>query len=171
SDPTDANAWPEFAKVPSGTDPGAAVFDPLLQGANSASQGDVWFLSWDGNPTALAGRPHPLGVAVETRGLAWNYPAGNQDVIYFIYTLYNITSTTEADYALVRPALKSILLAKAQEFKSRNEAAFGISIPATGYTLKDVFMAFAADQDVTAAAGANYATFNNAFNMAITYHE
>jgi hypothetical protein len=171
SDPTDANAWPEFAKVPSGTDPGAAVFDPLLQGTNSASQGDVWFLSWDGNPTALAGRPHPLGVAVETRGLAWNYPTGNQDIIYFIYTLYNITSTTQADYALVRPALQSILLAKAQEFKAKNEAAFGISIPATGYSLDSVFMAFAADQDVTAAAGANYATFNNTFNMAITYHE
>ena len=171
SDPADANAWPDFAKVPSGTDPGAAVFDPLLQGSNSASQGDVYFVSWDGNPTALAGRPHPLGVAVETRGLAWNYPAGNQDILYFIYTLYNITSTNPADYALVRPALQSILLAKAQEFKTRNEAAFGISIPASGYTLKDVFMAFAADQDVTAAAGANYATFNNAFNLAVTYHE
>ena len=171
SDPADVNAWPEFAKVPSGTDPGAAIFDPLLQGTNSASQGDVWFLSWDGNPTALAGRPHPLGVAVETRGLAWNFPSGNQDIIYFIYTLYNITSTNPADYALVRPSLQSILLGKAQEFKTRNEAAFGISIPASGYTLKDVFMAFAADQDVTAAAGANYATFNNAFNLAVTYHE
>jgi hypothetical protein len=168
SDPADANAWPEFAKVPSGTDPGAAVFDPLLQGSISASQGDVWFLTWDGNPTAQAGRPHPLGVAVETRGLAWNYPAGNQDILYFIYTIYNITSTTAADYALVRPALQPLLLAKAQEFKTRNEAAFGVSIPATGYTLRDVFMAFAADQDV-ADANSNFATFNNAFNMAITY--
>ena len=173
SDPEDANAWPDFAKVPGGTDPGAAVFDPLLQGTNSASQGDVWFLTWDGNPTALAGRPHPLGVAVETRGLAWNYPAGNQDIIYFIYTLYNITATDPAAYDAsgVRPALQNVLLAKAQEFKTRNEAAFGITIPAGGYSLQNVFMAFAADQDVTAAAGANYATFNNAFNLAVTYHE
>jgi hypothetical protein len=171
SDPTDATAWPEFANVPSGTDPGATVFDPLLQGAPSASQGDVYFLYWDGNPTSLAGRPHPLGVAVETRGLAWNYPSGNQDIIYFIYTLYNVTSILPESYALVRPALASILLTQAKEFQTENEAAFGIDIPDGGYSLKDVFMAFAADQDVTAAAGANYATFNNAFNMAITYHE
>jgi hypothetical protein len=172
SDPEDANAWPDFAKVPGGTDPGAAVFDPLLQGSNSASQGDIWFLTWDGNPTATAGRPHPLGVAVETRGLAWNYPAGNQDILYFIYTLYNITSTDPASYDAsgVRPALKSLLLAKAQEFKTRNEATYGVTIPTTGYTLQDVFMAFAADQDV-ADATTNYATFNNAFNMAITYQE
>jgi hypothetical protein len=171
SDPADFNAWPDFAKVPSGTDPGAAVFDPLLQGANSASQGDVYFLYSDANPAALGKRPHPLGVAVETRGLAWNFPSGNQDIIYFIYTLYNITSINPADYALVRAPLQTILLEQAQSFQTRNEAAFSIDIPDGGYTLNDVFMAFAADQDVTAAAGANYATFNNAFNMAITYHE
>jgi hypothetical protein len=171
SDPVDASAWPDFAKVPSGTDPGAAIYDPLLQGSASASQGDVYFLYWDGNPTALAGRPHPLGVAVETRGLAWNYPSGNQDIIYFIYTLYNVTSILPESYALVRPPLAAILLDKAKEFQTENEAAFGVDIPDGGYSLQDVFMAFAADQDVTAAAGANYATFNNAFNMAITYHE
>jgi hypothetical protein len=171
SDPADFGAWPDFARVPSGTDPGAAVFDPLLQGTISASQGDVYFMSWDGNPTALAGRPHPLGVAVETRGLAWNFPTGNQDIIYFIYTIYNITSTRAQDYALVRPALATVLLDQAATFQARNEAAFGIDIPDGGYSINDAFVDFAADQDVTAAAAANYATFNNTFNMAITYHE
>ena len=46
-----------------------------------------------------------------------------------------------------------------------------MDIPDGGYSLNSVFMDFAADQDVTAAAGANYATFNNLFNLAITYHE
>jgi hypothetical protein len=171
SDPADFNAWPEAAKVPSGTDPGAAVFDPLLQGTVSASQGDVWFLTSDANPSALGKRPHPFGIMVETRGLAWNFPSGNQDILYFIYTLYNITSTREQDYTLAREAMRPILLEQARSFQSRNEAAFGIDIPEGGYTLQDVFMNFGADQDVTPAAGANYATFNNHFNMAITYHE
>jgi hypothetical protein len=169
-DPADFNAWPDFARVPSPPDPGAALYDPLLQGAISASQGDVWFLTWDGNPTALAGRPHPLGVAVETRGLAWNYPSGNQDILYFIYTLYNISSINEADYALVREPLRRRLLDKAREFQTRNEAAFGVDIPDGGYTITQAFMAFTADQDV-ADAGANHATFNNAFSLAVTYHD
>jgi hypothetical protein len=171
SDPVDLADWPDYARVPSPPDPGADIFDPLLQGAVSASQGDVWFMSWDGNPTALSGRSHPLGVAVETRGLAWNFPSGNQDILYFVYTLYNITSTREADYASVRPALRTELLRKAADFQAANEAAFGIDIPEGGYTQSSVFMDFAADQDVTVDAGANYATFNNLFNLAITYHE
>ena len=171
SDPADLANWPEFALVPSGADPGADVYDPLLRGTVSASQGDIYFLNWDGNPSSTVGRPHPLGVAVETRGLAWNFPAGNQDIIYFIYTLYNITSANAADYAQHRPALASRLVQLGQQFQASNEASFGIDIPAGGYTLQDVFMDFAADQDVTAAAGANYSTFNNTFNMAITYHE
>ncbi|MEO7986417.1 MAG: T9SS type A sorting domain-containing protein [Gemmatimonadales bacterium] len=170
SDPVDFNAWPDFARVPDGNDPGAAVFDPLLQGTVSASQGDVWFMTWDGNPAKNSGRPHPLGVAVETRGLAWNFPTGNQDILYFIYTIYNISSVREADYALVRPALRTELLKKATEFQAKNEAAFGIDIPDGGYSIQSAFIDFAADQDVTVDAAADYSTFNNLFNMAITYH-
>ena len=60
--------------------------------APQASQGDVWWMSWDGDPTLNAGRKHPLGVVVETRGMGWNFPTGNEDIIYFIYTFYNVTS-------------------------------------------------------------------------------
>ena len=42
--------------------------------------------------------------------MAWNTPAGNQDIIYFIFTLYNISSTRAADYVGVRPAMREILL-------------------------------------------------------------
>lgn len=169
SNPADFNSWPDAARVPLG-DPGEEIFDPLLRGSVSASQGDVWFLTSDINPTALAGRAHPLGVIVETRGLAWNFPTGNQDIIYFIYTFYNITSLNPADYN-VRPAMKAVLLEQAQSFQSRNEAAFGIAIPDGGYAINNAFVAFAADQDVTAAAGANYSTVNFPFSLGVTYHE
>jgi hypothetical protein len=171
SDPADLANWPEFARVPSVGDSVSSNYDPLLQGQVSASQGDVYFLSWDGNPSRISGRTHPMGVLVETRGLAWNYPAGNQDIIYFIYTLYNISSIRPEDYVNIRQPLKDRLLTAAQTFQASNEAAFGVDIPDGGYSMNSVFMDFAADQDVTAAAGADYATFNNLFNLAITYHE
>src|SRR5690349_17183196 len=56
------------ARVPQG-DVNENLFYPLLRGRASASQGDIWFLSWDGNPGLNAGRKHPLGVLVEQRGL------------------------------------------------------------------------------------------------------
>ena len=171
SDAADLAQWPEFAKVPGVGDSVASIYDPLLQNQISASQGDVYFLTWDGNPARVNGRIHPMGVVVETRGLAWNYPAGNQDIIYFIYTLYNVSSVDPADYVNIRPALRDRLLQQATTFQATNEAAFGVDIPTHGYSLTDVFMNFGADQDVTVNAGADYATFNNLFNMAITYEE
>ncbi|HKU62590.1 MAG TPA: hypothetical protein VJQ44_15320 [Gemmatimonadales bacterium] len=171
SDAADLGQWPEFAKVPGVGDSVSAIYDPLLQNQISASQGDVYFLTWDGNPARVNGRIHPMGVVVETRGLAWNYPAGNQDIIYFIYTIYNVSSVAPEDYVNIRPALRDRLLQQAQQFQASNEAAFGVDIPEHGYTLQDVFMNFGADQDVTVDAGADYATFNNLFNLAITYHE
>jgi len=171
SDAADLGQWPEFAKVPGAGDSVSSIYDPLLQNQISASQGDVYFLTWDGNPARVNGRIHPMGVVVETRGLAWNYPAGNQDIIYFIYTLYNVSSVDPADYVNIRPALRDRLLQQATTFQATNEAAFGVDIPTHGYSLTDVFMNFGADQDVTVNAGADYATFNNLFNMAITYEE
>jgi hypothetical protein len=171
SDPVDLAQWPDFARVPGAGDSVSLIYDPLLQNQISASQGDVYFLTWDGNPARVNGRIHPMGVVVETRGLAWNYPAGNQDIIYFIYTLYNVSSVDPADYVNIREPLKTLLLQQAQTFQASNEAAFGVDIPTHGYSLTDVFMNFGADQDVTVNAGADYATFNNLFNLAITYEE
>jgi len=171
SDPADLAQWPDFARVPGVGDSVSAIYDPLLQGQVSASQGDVYFLSWDGNPSRINGRTHPMGVVVETRGLAWNYPAGNQDIIYFIYTLYNVSSVRLQDYINIREPLRQRLLQMAQSFQASNEAAFGVDIPDGGYSLNSVFMDFAADQDVTADAPNNYASFNNLFDLAITYHQ
>lgn len=167
---SDLANWPAAAYVPSTGDSGASNFNPLLQGKAVASQGDVWFMSWDGDPSLNAGRKHPLGVAVETRGMGWNFPAGNQDIIYFIYTFYNITTTNPADYVGIRPDMQAILLSAAQDFQSENNAAFGVTLPTGGYTITDLYAAFATDMDV-AEAGVNYASVNLPFALGYTYVE
>ncbi|MGE3524398.1 MAG: hypothetical protein AB7I33_00590, partial [Gemmatimonadales bacterium] len=155
------------ARVPKG-DATATLYNDLLQGRVAASQGDAWWLSWDGNPGLQAGRPHPMGVVVESRGLGWNFPAGNEDIVYFVYTFYNITSINPADYAAVRPGMRDILIQASQSFQQRSEAAFGVQIPDGGYTIENLFAAFAMDADV-GAAGVNYASVNVPFALGYTY--
>ncbi len=155
------------ARIPNADD-NRLIFNSLLQGRDKGSQGDVWWLSWDGNPGLVAGRPHPLGVVVEQRGLGWNYPSGNQDILYFIYTFYNITSLNAADYAGVRPGMREILMQQAQVFQQRNEASFGVSIPDGGYTIDNLYAGFGADMDV-ADAGVNYSSVNVPFALGNTY--
>ncbi|MDQ2669150.1 MAG: hypothetical protein M3Y31_00820, partial [Gemmatimonadota bacterium] len=162
ANPADLAAWPEAAFVR------GELFDPLLQGRPIASQGDIWFMSWDGNPGLTAGRPHPLGVVVETRGMGWNYPSGNEDVLYFIYTFYNVTTTDPAAYTQYDPSLQEILLEKAADFQLLNERAFDVDLPDAGYTITEMYAAFAADNDV-ANAGANYSSVNLPFALGYTY--
>ena len=157
------------AKVPSG-DVNQDLFFPLLRGRTAASQGDVWWLSWDGNPSLTAGRPHPLGILVEQRGMGWNYPSGNQDILYFLYTFYNVTASDPAVYtaAGVRPGMANILAAQGQEFQQKNEAAYGIQIPDGGYTVENLFAAFSADMDV-AEATVNFSSVNVPFALGYVY--
>ena len=169
SDPADLAAWPEAANVPMG-DASQDLFDPLLRGRQSASQSDVWWLTWEGNPAiaSFAVRPHPLGVLLEQRGMGWNFPAGNEDIVYFIYTVYNVTSTEAADYSNVRPAMREILLEKARDFQRISNAAYDVTLPAGGYAIQDLYVAFAADMDV-GNAGLNYASVNLPFGLGYTY--
>ena len=167
NDPVDAAAWPDEARVPEG-DASADLFDPSLQGNIAASQGDLWFVSWEGDPGSLASRTHPLGVLVETRAMGWNFPAGNEDIIYIIYTFYNITSLRPEDYEGVRPALRPLLLEKAQDFHALNTAKFGINLPEGGYTINDMYAAMTSDDDV-AQADANFASVNVPFALGFTY--
>ena len=159
----------QAARVPNG-DATAELYNPLLRGRAAGSQGDVWWLSWDGNPALGAGRPHPLGVMVEQRGMGWNYPVGNEDILYFVYTFYNVTSSDPNVYtaAGARPGMAEILARQGEIFQERNEQAFGISIPDGGYTISNMFAAFSADMDV-AEAGANYASVNVPFALGYTY--
>ncbi len=182
NDPSDAAAWLDAARVPCAKplpvpappqclapgDANGALYDPLLQGRIAASQGDVWWLTGEGNPQLNAARPHPLGILVEQRGLAWNFPSGNEDIIYFTYTFYNVTSLNLADYSTVRPSLQPLLLAEAQRFHQRNNAAFGVDLPDGGYTITDMFAAFSADMDVGEAT-VNYSTVVVPFALGNTY--
>ena len=88
---------------------------------------------------------------VETRGMTWNFPVGNEDILYFIYTFYNITSTNAADYAAVRPTIQPVLLERAQKFHDIALQRFGFNVPAGGYTINNLFAAFSADMDVAEA--------------------
>jgi hypothetical protein len=163
----DAANWPAQAFVPQG-DAVANIYAPPLQGLISASQGDVEFLSWDGNPKLNTGRLHPLGVMVDYRLLAWNFPAGAQDVVFVIATVYNITSSNCPDYAAQRPAIAAIACAQGAKFQALNNAQYGIQLPAGGYTITNAYTALAADNDV-GTVNANYNGVILPFAMGYTY--
>ena len=103
---------------------------------------------------------------------AWagTIPAGNQDILYFLYTFYNVTASDPAVYtaAGVRPGMANILAAQGQEFQQKNEAAYGIQIPDGGYTVENLFAAFSADMDV-AEAGTNFSSVNVPFALGYVY--
>jgi len=171
SNSDDFAQWPTAAYVPTAAsgDEGAALYSDLLQGQKQASQGDLWWMSWEGNPAATAGnRPHPLGVVVETRGMGWNFPSGNEDIIYFIYTFYNVTSTIRSDYVGIRDDMVDILLEQAETFQATNNAKYGITLPAGGYTISKAYAAFGTDMDI-ANAVVNYSSVNLPFALGYTY--
>ena len=111
---------------------------------------------------------HPLGVLAEYRVLAWNFPSGNEDIVYLIVTFYNITSTNPADYAQHRPAMRDLLLTQAEKFQADNNAKFGITLPTGGYTIGPMYAAFAADMDVGDASN-NFVSVNLPFAMGYSY--
>jgi hypothetical protein len=111
-----------------------------------------------------------MGIATEVRGMGWNYPTGNQDIVYLIYTFYNVTSLNPADYASIRPSMQDILLQKAQQFHALNNAEFGIDLPDGGYTIEQMYAAFGADMDV-GSAGDNYSTVELPFALGNTYQK
>lgn len=166
-DPADVAIWPAVGLVPEG-DAQELLYDPLLRGQVNASQGDVYWITWDGDPAFISSRPHPLGLVVEHRGMAWNYPAGNEDILYFTITYYNVTSLNAADYAEHRPAMRDLLVKKAQDFHALNNARFGITLPPAGYTIDQLYAAFAADADV-GTASQNYSSVNLPFSMGYVY--
>ena len=167
SDAADVANWPAQALVPQG-DAVASIYATALQGVVSASQGDAQFLAWDGNPAFNASRPHPLGILADYRVLAWNYPAGAQDVLFLVGTVYNVTSANCSDYAAQRPSMQTILCTQGAKFQQLNNAKFGITLPQGGYTITHAFMAAAEDDDV----GTVNANFNGVilpFAMGYTY--
>jgi hypothetical protein len=192
-DPADAAAWPVEARVPCsdpatttivgglppetiarcdsagvGGDPTGDLFDPALQGSISASQGDHWLLYWEGDPANLASRKHPLGILVETRALAWNFPTGNEDILYFVFTFYNVTSARPDDYLGIRSSIRPFIQQKGKDFQALNTAKFGVPLPEAGYLIKDIFVDVVNDMDV-ANFNANYSGVDAPFQLGYTY--
>jgi hypothetical protein len=152
-----------------GTDATGDLYDPALQGKVAASQGDFWWVYWEGDPSNIASRKHPLGILVETRALGWNFPAtGNQDIVYFIFTFYNVTSAVDADYAGIRQSIRPFVAQKGKDFQAINKAKYGISLPTGGYTIKDIFVDVVNDMDV-ANYNINYCGVNVPFALGYCY--
>ena len=162
----DLDAWPTAAYVNDST-----LYDAALLHHKSLSQQDTWVRYWDGDPNWLGGRQHPMGLLVDQRTLAWNFPTGNQDIVYFIIRFINITASDPARYAGLSQYgysttdiedIRQIALA----FRAAQQAKFGVAIPDTGFTLTQVYAGPQEDPDVDATlAGSNYSTANLPFSM------
>src|SRR3989441_2187980 len=162
-DPGDLNSWPTGAIVRD-----SKIYDVNLIGQKSISDGDSWVRYWEGNPVNLGGRQHPLGIMVEQRSMAWNFPAGNEDILYFVFTFYNVTARNAAVYAGLDPSIQADVAAVGAQFQDQNETKFGIQIPDGGYTIKNLYAAFGMDADV-AVFSQNYATAFLPFNIGSEY--
>ena len=133
------------------TDPD--LYEENLLGRANISQQDSWVQYWDGDPTRITARQHPMGILITQRSLAWNYPLGNESILYFIYSLRNVTNTPE--------------------FQRPNELAFfsgdPAGIPDEGITFNEVYAGFSTDMDV-ADAGSNFSSAVLPFDLGYSYH-
>jgi hypothetical protein len=145
---SDLANWPRDAYIPNDT----SLYNPVLIGRKSASQQDSWIQYWDGNPAQNNYRKHPLGILVTQRGMAWNFPTGNESVIYFIYTLTNVSASKKSVYDAVDPLHSDTLASIGSRFRLLNANA---GIPDTGYTMQHVYVAFGADPDLSDQATIN----------------
>src|SRR5947207_13885866 len=83
-----------------------------------------------------------MGILVEERGMAWNYPTGNEDIIYFVFTFYNVTADSTGNccaYSVIDPAIRSETCALGADFQARKEAQFRINIPAAVYSCYSMY--------------------------------
>lgn len=141
--------WPAAAVVSD-----ADLFDDVLLGRLAASQQDSWMQYWDGDPSKISGRQHPMGILVTSRSMGWNFPAGNESVIYFIFEIKNVTAGAGSDFQRLN---------EAHFFAGNNE------LPDSGITFNEVYAAFATDMDVGSTATDNYSTAILPFDMGISY--
>ena len=164
-DTADIAAWPVAAVI---RDP--ALFDAGYVGRPAASNQDVWMRYWEGNPRLFAGRPHPMGLVIDQRALSWNYPGVNADVIYFVFTIYNVTPRTAGAYnnPTIPAELRNDLATLGARFQDSSEAQLGVQIPDGGYRLDSLYVGMQMDHDI-AIAGENYGTASLPFEAGIGY--
>jgi hypothetical protein len=160
--------WPDAAYV---RDP--ALFDVSLLGRKAASDEDSWTRYWDGEVRLIAGRSHPMGVLVDQRTLMWNSPYANRDILYVIHRLINVSARDPSRYAGLAAAgydAKDIaaIARLGAGFQDSVAAAYGVTLPDTGFTWTDLYVAMGQDPDV-GYAGGNYSTTVLPFATAIAY--
>lgn len=154
-DPDDIANWPSEGSVPgfpfaTAFIRDASIFNPVLLDRAAGSQQDTWVMYWDGDPALSANRAHPMGITIEQRTMAWNFPAGNEATIYIFYKITNVTDN--------------------DIFQQLNETRFNVDLPDEGWTYEDLYLAYDADPDVTTDAGENFSSAILPFNMGITWH-
>jgi len=170
-DGADVAAWPNGGVVrDTSIYDLALVYDKNGQPLNrpAVSQQDIWGRSWDGNPNLGAGRQHPMGILTDTRAMAWSFPSGNEDILYFVFDFYNITASDRSAYNDLDPAVQDEIAAIGAQFQANSEQAYGVDLPSGGYTIQQTYAAFAMDPDVD-AAGANNSTAVLPFSLALAY--
>ena len=167
--PADVAAWSQAGFTKKVLDPD--IYNSLLLGRDEISQGDVWVRYWEGDPTFLTGRTHPMGIAVDQRMLGWNFPAGNEDILYIVYTFYNVTArkaSNKYQNTTIPVELQNEIGDIGDRFQNINEAKFKLDIPDDGYTITSMFAAQAMDADV-AVFDENYTTAVLPFNIGTIY--
>lgn len=146
-DADDVANWPADAFVTDET-----LYNDALLGRVSISQQDTWVQYWDGDPTRITNRQHPMGIKVTQRSLAWNYPAGNESILYFIYDFENATADPD--------------------FQAANELQFfggDNRLPDGGITINELYAAFSTDMDVSNASE-NFSSAVLPFDLGMSYH-
>jgi hypothetical protein len=148
SEPEDFANWPVEALVaPDG------VYDPVYAGRESVSGEDSWVRYWDGH---AGGQPndalqHPAGLEITQRSLAWEYPHGNSDILYFVFEVRNVTH---------EPV-----------FQLPNELTFFAGedlLPDEGWPIEEVHLAFTSDYDVDESSD-DYTTAILPFDVVLSY--
>jgi hypothetical protein len=165
---TDLAEWPTAAYV---NDP--TLFNAALLGRKTISQQDSWVRYWDGSVNLLTGRQHPMGLLVDQRAMMWNFPSGNQDIMYFLMRFINITANDATRYQGLSAFGYSAsdiadIVQIGRNFRAASQAQFGVTIPDTGYAFANMYAGYGQDPD-EGNSGVNYSTASLPFQMAYVY--
>ena len=106
--------------------------------------------------------------------MMWNFPTGNQDIVYFIIRFVNITSGVRSSYDNLSAYGYSStdiddIFAVAQDFRAKAQSAYNVTLPDTGWSFGSTYAAVTADMDVSADAQQNYASAFLNFALAFAY--
>jgi hypothetical protein len=168
--PADAANWPSGGFVHDTSVYNQIVIDQAKEGVAAVGQQDLWTRTWDGDPSKGSGRKHPMGILMEYRGMAWNYPSGNEDIIYFVFDFYNVTASAEAPYrnGNIDPEIQDEVWHIGQQFQQNMEDYYSVSLPDAGYRMDQMYSSFTADMDVGDFEN-NYATAVLPFSIGAAY--